>query len=63
MNFLAWLQTLGEDANPAVKGFQAAPMYIFICVCLPVVIGLTVGFGLRVIEQVFGVELGKGGRH
>ncbi len=63
MDFLTWLQDLGKDANPAIKGFQAKPMYIFMCVLLPVGMGLMVGLGLRFIEQVFGVELGKGGRH
>lgn len=63
MDFLTWLQNLGKDANPAVKGFQARPMYIFMCIFLPVVVGLFVGFGLRFIEQILGVEIGKGRRH
>ena len=63
MDFLSWLQNLGKDANPAVKGFQAKGMYVFMCVMLPVVFGLVVGFGLRLIERLFGVELGKGGGH
>jgi hypothetical protein len=63
MDFLTWLQNLGKDANPAVKGFQARPMYIFMCILLPVVVGLFVGFGLRFIEQILGVEIGKGRRH
>jgi hypothetical protein len=62
MDFLSWLQDLGRDANPAVKGFQARGMYVLMCVFLPVVVGLFVGFGLRFIEQVLGVELGRGGR-
>jgi hypothetical protein len=63
MEFLNWLQALGNDANEAAKGFQAKPMYVFICVLLPVVFGLVVGFGLRLIERVIGMELGKGGGH
>jgi hypothetical protein len=63
MDFLTWLQNLGKDANPAVAGFQAKPTYIVMCVLLPVVVGLIVGLGLRCIEQIFGIELGKGGRH
>lgn len=63
MEFLNWLQALGKDANPSVPGFQAGPMYIFVCVALPVVFGLCVGFGLRLIERIFGVELGKRGGH
>ena len=61
MEFLIWLQDLGMDANPSVDGFQAGPLYVFICVALPVVFGLVVGIGLRLIERIFGVELGKGG--
>jgi hypothetical protein len=63
MEFLNWLQALGTDANEAAKGFQARPMYVFICVLLPVAFGLVVGFGLRLIERVIGMELGKGGGH
>ena len=63
MNFLTWLQDLGKDANPAADGFQVGPTYVLVCVMLPVVFGLIVGFGLRLIERVFGIELGKGGGH
>jgi hypothetical protein len=63
MEFLNWLQALGKDANEAANGFQARPMYILTCVALPVVFGLVVGFGLRLIEGIFGVQLGKGGGH
>ena len=63
MDFITWLQDLGKDANPAVSGFQAGPAYIVVCVMLPVLFGLFVGIGLRAIERIFGVELGKGGGH
>ncbi len=63
MDFLSWLHDLGRDANAGAPGFQAKPLYVLMCVTLPVVIGLFVGFTLRIIEQVFGVELGRGGRH
>ena len=61
MEFLNWLQDLGMDANQSEDGFQSGPMYVFICLALPVVFGLVVGFGLRLIERLSGVELGKGG--
>jgi hypothetical protein len=61
MNFIDWLQQLGKDADPAAKGFQPQLTYLLVCVAMPVVIGLFVGFGLRAIERVFGIELGKGG--
>ncbi len=63
MEFLNWLQNLGMDANPSADGFQAGPVYVLVCVALPVVFGLAVGFGLRFIERMFGVELGRGGGH
>jgi hypothetical protein len=63
MEFLNWLQDLGMDANPSVGGFQAGPMYVLVCVALPVVFGLVVGFGLRLVERIFGLEIGKGGGH
>ena len=63
MEFLNWLQDLGTDTSISAEGFQANPMYVFVCVALPVVFGLFIGFGLRFIERVFGVEIGKGGGH
>jgi hypothetical protein len=62
VEFLNWLQNLGKDASPA-PGFHARPMYVLVSVLLPVVVGLTVGFTLKLIERIFGVELGKGGAH
>ena len=62
MEFLNWLQNLGKDASPA-PGFQARFLYVVVSVFLPVTVGLVVGFGLRLIERVFGVELGRGGGH
>lgn len=61
MGFFEWLQALGSDANPAARGFQAQPLYVLVCVVMPVLVGLFVGYGLRFIERTFGVELGKGG--
>ncbi len=61
MTLIQWLQALGRDANPAKAGFQAQLLYIFVCAAMPVVIGVVVGFGLRAIERIFGIELGKGG--
>jgi hypothetical protein len=63
MDFSSWLQELGRDANAGLGGFQPQPLYIFVSVVLPVGIGLLVGFGLRFVEQVLGIELGKGARH
>ncbi len=62
MEFLNWLQELGRDASPA-PGFQARPAYVLVSVFLPVLVGLAVGFTLKLIERVLGVELGKGGGH
>jgi hypothetical protein len=62
VEFLNWLQNLGKDASPA-PGFQARPLYVVVSVLLPVLVGLAVGFTLRLIERVLGVELGKGGAH
>jgi hypothetical protein len=62
VEFLNWLQELGRDASPA-PGFQARPMYVLVSVFLPVLVGLAVGFTLKLIERLLGVELGKGGGH
>jgi hypothetical protein len=62
VEFVSWLQSLGKDASPA-PGFQARPMYVLVSVILPILVGLFVGFSLRLVERVLGVELGKGGGH
>jgi len=61
MTFIQWLQKLGTDADPSTPGFQARALYVLMCLAMPVFIGLLVGFGLRTIERLFGVELGRGG--
>ncbi len=63
MDFLSWLQDLGRDADPASPGFQAKPLYVVMCVMLPVVMGLIAGYGIRMIERIFGIELGRRGGH
>lgn len=63
MDFLNWLQDLGRDGDKAVPGFQAKAMYVFMCVAMPVVMGLLAGSGLRLIERIFGVEIGRRGGH
>ncbi len=62
MDFLGWLQDLGKDASPA-PGFQARPLYLLVSVALPVTLGLFVGFSLRLVERLLGVELGKRAGH
>jgi hypothetical protein len=63
VDILSWLQGLGRDADPALAGFQAQPLYLLVAVALPISIGLVVGFGLRLVERLFGVELGRGAGH
>ncbi len=62
MDILSWLQSLGKDASSA-PGFQARALYVVVCVTLPVAWGLLVGFCLRLVEKIVGVELGRGGAH
>ena len=61
MSFIEWLQELARDLDPAKPGFQAQWGYILVSVAMPVIVGVLVGFGLRAIERIFGIELGKGG--
>jgi hypothetical protein len=62
MDLINWLQELGKDADPSRPGFQPSGLYLLVCVVMPVVIGASVGMGLRLIERVLGIELGRG-RH
>lgn len=61
MGLLNWLQELGRDANPAGDGCQASLLYLAVSVALPVVIGMSVGFGLRLLDRIVDVEPGRGG--
>ncbi len=62
MGFLRWLQELARSTSPAGR-FHARPEYVIVSVALPVAIGLFVGFSLRLLERLFGIELGKHGSH
>jgi hypothetical protein len=61
VDWIDWLHELGRDAEPETAGFQAGAAYVAVAVAMPIAIGLVVGFGLRLIESVLGVQLGKGG--
>ncbi|MBI5533833.1 MAG: hypothetical protein HY898_14020 [Deltaproteobacteria bacterium] len=61
MSWMDWLARLGMDADPSKPGFQPQTSYLVTCLVMPIAIGLLVGVGLRVIEKIFNVELGKGG--
>ncbi len=63
MPFLDWLQHLGRTAAPAAPGFQAQPLYLLMAVLLPVGIGLTVGYGVRLLERLLGRGPARGGGH
>lgn len=62
MDILGWLQELGRDAS-AAPGFQASILYVVVSVAMPIGVGLAVGYSLRLIERIFGVELGRGRVH
>ncbi len=59
MDIIGWLQSIARDASTR-PGFQPQLLYVMTSVLLPVLIGLAVGFSLRLIERIFGIELGKG---
>ncbi len=63
MDLLGWLQELGQDADPLMQGFQPQPLYLVICVFMPLAIGLAVGFGLRTVERILGVQRTPEGGH
>ena len=62
MDVVSWLQELGRSAD-GTEGFHAQPMYVLCSVALPIIWGLTVGFLMRLVEAIVGVELGRGGAH
>jgi hypothetical protein len=61
MDIIRFLNDVNESAAPAGSAFKAKPLYVLLSVFMPAAIGLFVGFSLRLIERVFGVELGRGG--
>jgi hypothetical protein len=62
VDIVTWLQELGRSVGDGPR-FHARPLYVVVCVVLPVTWGLSVGFLLRAIEKIVGVELGRGGAH
>ncbi|HXZ45006.1 MAG TPA: hypothetical protein VEH53_09255 [archaeon] len=63
MDVLGWLQSLGRTADPLRLGFQPQPLYLVLCVLMPVTIGLMVGFGVRLVERLLGIERPQRGGH
>jgi hypothetical protein len=63
MDVLGWLQSLGRTADPLRPGFHPQPLYLVLCVLMPVSIGLLVGFGVRLVERLLGIERPQGGGH
>jgi hypothetical protein len=63
MDLLGWLQDLGRTVDPTRPGFHPQPLYLVMCVLMPVGIGLAVGFGVRLVERLLGIERPRGGGH
>ncbi len=63
MDLLGWLQGLGRSADPLRPGFTPQPLYLVLCVLMPVTIGLVVGFGVRAVERLLGIERPREGGH
>jgi hypothetical protein len=59
MNILDFLSDL--SGNTMCPDWSPSIAYIVVAVALPVCFGVFVGVALRLVEKVFGVELGRGG--
>lgn len=60
MEFLEFLSRLRGDPM-CDPNWSARVEYVAMCVGLPIAFGVFVGMLLKVVERVFGVELGRGG--
>ena len=52
MRFFEYLLNLTADADPMKSGFQARPMYLFLTIAVPVVLGALLGGLLKIIERM-----------
>ncbi len=49
--FEPWLK-IAVDAHPVGAGFQAQPMYIFLNIAVPVILGVILGFLSKALERM-----------
>lgn len=60
MTLLEYLLSIAADADPVEKGFQAQPMYIFLGIVIPVVLGILLGSLIKMIEKVLRIRKKRG---
>ena len=47
----SWLK-IAANADPLQRGFQAQPMYIFLNIAVPAILGVIVGFLSKILERM-----------
>jgi hypothetical protein len=60
MSLFEYLLTVATDADPMERGFQAKPMYIFLNMVVPVILGILLGGLLKMIEKMLRIRKTRG---
>ena len=52
MRVLEYLLRIAADGDPLRKGFQAQPMYIFLNLAVPILLGFFLGGLMKIVERM-----------
>jgi hypothetical protein len=60
MSFLEYLLKIAADADPMKRGFQAQPLYTFLNIAVPVILGILLGSLMKIIEKMLRIRKKRG---
>ncbi|OGQ00086.1 MAG: hypothetical protein A2Z51_02740 [Deltaproteobacteria bacterium RBG_19FT_COMBO_52_11] len=60
MRFIEYLIGIASDGLPTQKGFQSQPLYIFLNIAIPVLIGLLMGWIIKLVEKFLVIKKRRG---
>lgn len=60
MRFIEYLIGIASDGLPTQKGFQSRPLYIFLNIAIPVLIGLLMGWIIKLVEKFLVIKKRRG---
>ncbi len=60
MRSFEYLLRIAADADPMKRGFQAEPMYLFLNIAVPVILGILLGSLIKIIEKILRIRKKRG---
>ncbi len=60
MRSFEYLLRIAVDADPMKRGFQAQPLYLFLSIAVPVILGILLGSLMKIIEKMLRIRKKRG---